>query len=142
MRPIQVLPAELVREIAAGEVITRPVDAVKELLENALDAEASRIELDLERGGLALIRVTDDGLGIEVDQIRLAPKRFATSKLEAGFGLSSIDSLGFRGEALWSIAFAAGLTLTSRTSTLVPGAQATRSRMASSAKAVTFAPPS
>ncbi len=125
MRPIQVLPAEIVREIAAGEVITRPVDAVKELLENALDANSSRIELELERGGLALIRVTDDGLGIEVDQITLAPKRFATSKLDAGFGLSSIDSLGFRGEALWSIAFAASLTLTSRPKDQLGGAKVT-----------------
>lgn len=123
MRPIQVLPAEIVREIAAGEVITRPVDAVKELLENALDAESCRIELELERGGLALIRVTDDGLGIDVDQITLAPKRFATSKLEAGFGLSSIDSLGFRGEALWSIAFAASLVLTSRPKDQLGGAK-------------------
>jgi DNA mismatch repair protein MutL len=123
MRPIQVLPPELVREIAAGEVITRPVDAVKELLENALDAESSRIELELERGGLALIRVTDDGLGIGVDQITLAPKRFATSKLEAGLGLSSIESLGFRGEALWSIAFAASLELTSRPKDQLGGAK-------------------
>jgi DNA mismatch repair protein MutL len=123
MRPIQVLPAEIVREIAAGEVVTRPVDAVKELLENALDAESSRIELELERGGLGLIRVTDDGLGIGVDQITLAPKRFATSKLEAGFGLSSIDSLGFRGEALWSIAFAASLVLISRPKDQLGGAK-------------------
>jgi DNA mismatch repair protein MutL len=123
MRPIQVLPAEIVREIAAGEVITRPVDAVKELLENALDAGATRIELELERGGLALIRVTDDGLGIALDQISLAPKRFATSKLEAGYGLSSIDSLGFRGEALWSIAFAASLVLTSRPKDQLGGAK-------------------
>ncbi len=123
MRPIQILPAEIVREIAAGEVITRPVDAVKELLENALDAKSSRIELELERGGLALIRVTDDGLGIGVDEITLAPKRFATSKLEAGFGLSSIDSLGFRGEALWSIAFAASLVLTSRPRDQLGGAK-------------------
>ncbi len=125
MRPIQVLPAEIVREIAAGEVISRPVDAVKELLENALDAGANRIELELERGGLRLIRVTDDGLGIDVDQITLAPKRFATSKLEAGSGLSSIESLGFRGEALWSIAFAAGLVLTSRPKDQLGGAKVT-----------------
>jgi DNA mismatch repair protein MutL len=123
MRPIQVLPAEVVREIAAGEVITRPVDAVKELLENAIDAQATRIELELERGGLALIRITDDGVGIGVDQITLAPKRFATSKLDADFGLSSIASLGFRGEALWSIAFAASLVMTSRPKDQLGGAR-------------------
>ncbi len=123
MRPIQVLPAELVREIAAGEVITRPVDAVKELLENALDADATRIELDLINGGLDLIRVTDDGDGIEIDQISLAPKRFATSKLDINAGLLGISSLGFRGEALWSIAFAANLTLTSRPKTQLGGAR-------------------
>lgn len=123
MRPIQVLPAELVREIAAGEVITRPVDAVKELLENALDANATRIELELERGGLDLIRITDDGDGIAMDEIILAPKRFATSKLNAEFGLSSISSLGFRGEALWSIAFAASLVLTSRPKDQLGGAR-------------------
>lgn len=123
MRPIQVLPAELVREIAAGEVITRPVDAVKELLENALDANATRIELELERGGLDLIRVTDDGDGIGIDQINLAPKRFATSKLSADLGLSGISSLGFRGEALWSIAFAANLVLMSRPRNQLGGAR-------------------
>lgn len=123
MRPIQVLPAEIVREIAAGEVISRPVDAVKELLENALDAGATRIELELERGGLALIRVTDDGAGIGMEQITLAPKRFATSKLDAENGLFSIESLGFRGEALWSIAFAASLVLTSRPKDQLGGAK-------------------
>jgi DNA mismatch repair protein MutL len=123
MRPIQVLPAELVREIAAGEVITRPVDAVKELLENAIDASASRIELELTRGGLDLIRLTDDGDGIALEQITLAPKRFATSKLDSDLGLSSIASLGFRGEALWSIAFAASLVLTSRPKGQLGGAQ-------------------
>ena len=123
MRPIQVLPAEIVRQIAAGEVISRPVDAVKELIENALDANAKRVELELERGGLDLIRLTDDGVGINIDEITLAPKRFATSKLNAESGLLSIESLGFRGEALWSIAFAASLVLTSRPKDQLGGAK-------------------
>jgi DNA mismatch repair protein MutL len=125
MRPIQVLPAEIVRQIAAGEVISRPVDAVKELIENALDANAKRIELDLERGGLDLIRLIDDGEGIAIEDISLAPKRFATSKLVAEVGLEGISSLGFRGEALWSIAFAASLVLTSRPRTQLGGARVT-----------------
>jgi DNA mismatch repair protein MutL len=119
VRPIRLLPPELVREIAAGEVIARPADAVKELLENALDAHATRIEIELEAGGIVLLRVTDDGDGVPRDQLELAPQRFATSKLES---LSSISSFGFRGEALWSIAVAAELSITSRPAIQLGGA--------------------
>jgi DNA mismatch repair protein MutL len=112
--PIRVLPEILVREIAAGEVITRPADAVKELLENALDAGATRIDVEVRAGGLDLIRVTDDGTGIPASDLPLAAQRFATSKLLLESGLPAVSTLGFRGEALWSIAFAAQVSLTSR----------------------------
>ena len=112
MPPIRVLPVALQREIAAGEVITRPADALKELLENALDAGASRIAVGLERGGVQRLTVSDDGVGIAAADLPLAPLRFATSKLEVDLG--EISTLGFRGEALWSIAFAAHVRLTSR----------------------------
>ena len=112
MPPIRVLGIALQREIAAGEVITRPADALKELLENALDAGATRIEVTLERGGMQRLMVADDGAGIAAADLPLAPLRFATSKLEAD--LTTVSTLGFRGEALWSIAFAAHLRVTSR----------------------------
>ena len=112
MPPIRVLPVALQREIAAGEVITRPADALKELLENALDAGASRIEVALERGGVGRLSVADDGAGIAAADLPLAPLRFATSKLAADLG--AVSTLGFRGEALWSIAFAAHVRVTSR----------------------------
>ncbi|MFN3266709.1 MAG: DNA mismatch repair endonuclease MutL [Deinococcales bacterium] len=109
--PIRVLPESLRREIAAGEIIARPADAVKELLENALDAGASRIEIQLQKAGLESIRVSDDGVGIAKEEVALALERFATSKLER---IENIKTLGFRGEALWSMAFAADLILTTR----------------------------
>ena len=112
MPPIRVLPVALQREIAAGEVITRPADALKELLENALDAGATRIEVTLEGGGIQRLTVSDDGAGIAAADLPLAPLRFATSKLAAD--LQAVSTLGFRGEALWSIAFAAHLRVTSR----------------------------
>ncbi len=108
---IRVLPEFLRREIAAGEIIARPADAVKELLENALDAGATRIEVLLRGAGLDLIRVTDDGMGIPAQEVELALERFATSKLET---IETIATLGFRGEALWSMAFAADVVLTTR----------------------------
>ncbi len=111
MVTIRVLPESLRREIAAGEIIARPSDAVKELLENALDAGATRIEVTLRAAGLDLIRVTDDGSGIPSGEVELALERFATSKLET---IETISTLGFRGEALWSMAFAADVVLTTR----------------------------
>ena len=119
MPPIRVLPIALQREIAAGEVITRPADALKELLENALDAGATRIEVTLERGGVGRLVVADDGAGIAAADLPLAPLRFATSKLEAD--LNAVNTLGFRGEALWSIAFAAHVRVTSRPRTQLGG---------------------
>jgi DNA mismatch repair protein MutL len=124
--PIRVLPPQLVREIAAGEVITRPTDVVKELVENALDAGATRIEVRLARGGLEGIRVSDNGAGISEHEVALAVARHATSKLEQPASgnhnpLGQIESLGFRGEALWSIGFAAELTLLTRPSSQLGG---------------------
>lgn len=101
---IRELPPDLVDKIAAGEVVERPSSVVKELVENAVDARAKRIEISLEEGGRKLVRVTDDGVGVEPDQLPLAVRSHATSKLGSADDLFAIRTLGFRGEALASIA--------------------------------------
>jgi DNA mismatch repair protein MutL len=114
MARIQQLPPSLVSKIAAGEVIERPASVVKELLENALDAGSTRIDIDVEQGGSDLLRVVDDGCGIHADDLPLAFSSHATSKLEEADDLFRIGTLGFRGEALASIGGVAQVVLQSR----------------------------
>ena len=115
MSKIALLNQETIDKIAAGEVIERPSSVVKELVENAIDAGASAITVEIKEGGISFIRITDNGCGIEHDEVRLAFLRHSTSKIKSAEDLMCVHSLGFRGEALSSIAAIARVELITKT---------------------------
>ena len=111
---IRILPESLANQIAAGEVVQRPASVLKELVENSIDAGAARVEIDLESGGAARVQVVDDGHGMSEDDALLCLERHATSKIATDWDLGRIATLGFRGEALPSIAAVSKMTITTR----------------------------
>jgi DNA mismatch repair protein MutL len=122
MNRIRLLSEHVANQIAAGEVVERPASVVKELVENALDAQAARVTIEIQAGGRSLIRVTDDGIGMSRDDALLCLERHATSKIQRAEDLHAISSMGFRGEALPSIASVSRMTLTTRERENAPAA--------------------
>ena len=120
---IRILPPEVASQIAAGEVVERPASVVKELVENALDASADTITIEIKDAGRRLVEVADNGNGIPCDELDLAVERHATSKLDRASDLFQIKTLGFRGEALASIGSVSHMSITSRTSSMEAGAR-------------------
>ncbi len=115
MRKIEILDQKTIDKIAAGEVVERPASVVKELVENAMDAGATAVTVEIKDGGISFIRITDNGCGIPADQVRMAFLRHATSKIRSVEDLVQIASLGFRGEALSSIAAVSQVELITKT---------------------------
>src|SRR5438876_9496747 len=125
LKRIHQLPSSVVTKIAAGEVIERPASVIKELLENSVDAGSTRIDIEIEQGGVELIRVVDNGAGILPEDLPLAFASHATSKLASADDLFHVSTLGFRGEALASIGGVAQVTLQSRPADASCGAEST-----------------
>src|SRR5947199_10176236 len=123
MSRIRLLPEVLASQVAAGEVIERPASVVKELVENSIDAGSSKVETIIRRGGISLIRVVDDGCGMDRDDALLSLERHATSKIRSADDLQAVATLGFRGEALPSIASVSRFRLTTREAGAVAGTE-------------------
>src|SRR5438876_5816776 len=123
MSRIRLLPDTVASQVAAGEVVERPASVVKELIENSIDAGARKIEIMIHRGGISLIRVVDDGSGMDRDDALLSLERHATSKIRSAADLQAIGTLGFRGEALPSIASVSRFRLTSREPDAIAGTE-------------------
>src|SRR5258708_13294050 len=123
MGRIALLSDEVASQVAAGEVVERPASVVKELVENSLDAGATRIEIAIARGGSSLVRVVDNGFGMDRDDALLSLERHATSKIRTGDDLANIHTLGFRGEALPSIASVSRFRLATRPADAIEGTE-------------------
>src|SRR5437899_5750106 len=123
MGRIRLLPETVASQVAAGEVVERPASLVKELIENSIDAGAGRIDIMVRRGGISLVRVIDDGCGMDRDDALLSLERHATSKIRSAADLQAVATLGFRGEALPSIASVSRFRLTTREPHAITGSE-------------------